>query len=114
MSYTERLKQALHDYAEDNCLSYDDAVDFLKTDMGELAVRGYEIFTSPDVQALHIERIDELGVFDSDIEAARQAKKDGIKLIPLNEQPHKYPFNNYRFIDTPENRLQLFKAAREY
>lgn len=71
--------------------------------------KGYGIFVSGDLPKglTHIERIDELGVYDGDLEASIQAEKDGIKLIPLEENPKEYPYNCYRFIDTEENRRIL-------
>jgi len=69
------------------------------------ARRGYAIFISEFGNgAEHIERIDEMGVFDSDEEAAMQAEKDGIALI------HDMKFEGCDFqyyIDTPENRELL-------
>lgn len=48
----------------------------------EDARRGYGIFVSNDgIGAEHIEKIDEMDVFDSDIEAALQAQNDGIKIL---------------------------------
>lgn len=73
---------------------------------------GYAVFdldgSEFDSELLCIERIDEIGLFDSDIDAAKQAQKDGIQLIPCHEYPYRtHPFNCYRFLDTPENRDNL-------
>lgn len=46
-------------------------------------------------------------VYDTDIEAGRQAKKDGIKLIPYREQLKSAPYSYYRYIDTEENRKKM-------
>lgn len=78
------------------------------------AITGYGIFTSsgssfyiPD--ALHIEKIDDLMMFDSDDEAAIQAEKDGIKFInDMDGVPKKV------YIDTPENRDIIKKALIQY
>lgn len=82
----------------------------LVSDYGKEALRGYGIFSGgSEPEALHICRIDELDIYDSDIEAARQAAKDGIKIIPYREQPKQGDLKYYRFIDTEENRKILFE-----
>lgn len=75
---------------------------------GVYGLRGYGIFSESTV-AEHIERIDVFGVYDSDIAAARQAKIDGVKLIPWAEQPKRGSLRYCRFIDTEENRRVLAK-----
>lgn len=75
----------------------------------EDARRGYSIFTSDFGNgASHIERIDEMGVFESDDEAAEQAERDGIKIIRdmLFSEEHRA-----NYIDTPENRELLKELA---
>lgn len=78
---------------------------------GETGLRGYAPFhggvTVNDQEPEYIARLDDFGIYDSDIEAAKQAKKDGIKLIPYKEQPKKGDLKYYRFTDTPENRRIL-------
>lgn len=68
---------------------------------------GYAIFTNPQVGngAEHIERIDELDMFDSDFDAAKKAEEDGIPII------HDWTFpetHNAAYLDTYENRKILF------
>ena len=74
------------------------------------ARRGYAIFTNEFGNgAEHIERIHEMGAFESDEEAAMQAEKDGVLLI------HDMEFDECDFqyyIDTPENRELLKKLAK--
>ena len=74
------------------------------------ARRGYAIFTNEFGNgAEHIERIDEMNVFESDEEAAVQAEKDEILLI------HDMEFDDCDFqyyIDTPENRELLKELAK--
>lgn len=86
---------------------------WLKDEWGEGGDRGYAIFVEDNdfvEPILVIERLDDLMAYSSDTEAAKQAKKDGIKLIPCKEYPYRtFPFNCYRFIDTPENRIALQK-----
>lgn len=122
-----RLKKALLDY-------YDELEDedpnrpekekikivqkLLKEEWGEGGDRGYGIFEEDyefDYPMLVIERIDEVDAYDGDVEAAQQAKKDGIKIIPCKEYPYRtYPFNAYRFLDTPENRVALQKNIEAF
>lgn len=89
----------------------DVAIAMLVSDYGKEATRGYAIFGwSDDIGEFdHIERINDIDIYGSDIEAAKQAKKDGIKLIPYSEQPKKGAFRHYRFLDTPLNRHRLSK-----
>ena len=76
-------------------------------DWGDFGLRGYAPFhggvTVNGQEPEYIARLDDFGIYDSDIEAAKQAKKDGIKLIPYKEQPKSDDLKYYRFIDTPEN-----------
>lgn len=70
------------------------------------AVTGYIQGTSDDLpkDTIVIMKIDAGDVFYSDLDAAKQAEKDGVKLISENEIINEYPFNAYRFIDTERNR----------
>lgn len=67
---------------------------------------------------LVIMRIDDMQVFSNDHEAAIQAKKDGIKLIPKEEMKFELDEDGetdergyYDYIDTPENRKLLQEAG---
>lgn len=75
----------------------------------EDAERGYAIFTSDYGNgATHIQKLDDMDVFEDDEEAAKQAEKDGIKLI------HDMKFddeNTAAYIDIPENRELLKDLA---
>lgn len=119
---TKRLKKALLDYynnaywgdpKETEAEKIQAVQEVLKEKWGENGDKGYAIFTEDNgfkFPVLVIERIDEVNAYDNDIEAAKQAKRDGIKLIPYKDYPCKtYPFNCYRFIDTQENRESLQK-----
>lgn len=71
----------------------------------EDAERGYGVFTSDYGNgAEHIQRLDCMMIFDSDDEAAKQAEKDGIKIIHDMEFDDE---NAAAYIDTPENRELL-------
>lgn len=68
--------------------------------------RGYSVFTSDCGNgALHIERLDIVGRFDTDEEAAEQAEKDGhsiIRNVKFND-----PEDEAFYLDTPANRELL-------
>lgn len=75
---------------------------------------GYAIFDYDCTGLLGIEAIGELCRFETDGEAAIQAEKDGIKIIPVNELPENFGRNgdDYRWfgwIDTVENRKAIEK-----
>ena len=94
----ERIAQAIQEYADGYEVSVDEAKEMLVEDYGKTALRGYLIGTADDCPELHIEKIDEMGVYADDLEAAEQAALDGVKLIPRNKQPRRYPYNCYRLI----------------
>jgi hypothetical protein len=71
---------------------------------------GYDIFNFDNTGMLEIEKIDSLNVFEDDEAAARQAEKDGIKIIPIDELPSDFDRRYFGWIDTPENR----KAIADY
>lgn len=76
--------------------------------------RGYIESTNdflPNV--LTILRIDDMMVFESDEDAAKQAEKDGIKLIPKTELHFSRDDDAryYRYVDTVENRKLLQEAG---
>lgn len=75
------------------------------------AKRGYAIFTGTlGNGAEHIEKIDSMDAFESDEEAAKQAEKDGIKII------HDIKFDESDigyYLDTPKNRQLLKKLGYE-
>ena len=52
--------------------------------------RGYDIFDFDGTGMLEIEKIDEINMFDSDEDAVKQAIKDGIKIIPVEELPENF------------------------
>ncbi len=77
------------------------------------ARKGYDVFGSDYMGgALHIERIDIMDVFNTDLEASEQAEKDGIKLI--NDLPDCIDDEDMaRFIDTQENRKIISKHIKK-
>lgn len=105
-----RIAEMLKEQADERGCTIEQAGEALDKEWGKGGSRGYGVFFSNDSTMAHIERIDELGVYDGDLEAGEQAEKDGMKLIPVNEIPDEYPINAYRYLDNEGNReiLGLF------
>ena len=101
-----RIQEMLIEQAEEYECTVEEVKQTLIEDWGTGGDRGYGIFED-DKGLLHIEKIDELDVYDDDLEAGKQAERDGIKLIPFELNPKQYPYNCYRFLDTEENRKLL-------
>ena len=58
-------------------------------------------------EALHVERIDDMALYDGDFEAAKAAEQDGVRLIyGMDGIPDGI------YIDTPENR-ELIRKGRD-
>lgn len=72
--------------------------------------KGYAIFNHDGTGLLEINKIDDVGAFESDEEAIKQAIKDGVKIIPIEELPPKFKRRYLGWIDTKENR----KAIKKY
>lgn len=113
MKIEKKMKRCIIQYAKENEISVKEAKAIIMEDYGKYALRGYAIFESDDFSGEHIEKIDEMGIYEDDLEAGKQAEKDGISLIPAEELPKDYPYNCYRFIDTPENREVIKKDYEE-
>ncbi len=72
-----------------------------------LALADYSDFYIPN--ALHVERDDELFLFEDDEEAAKAAERDGVRLI--------YGMENVPdgvYVDTPENRTAILDSLEKY
>ena len=85
-----------------------------KINYDKLYKRGYDIFIAngseyyiPD--ALHIEKLDEMNLFEDDDQASIQAEKDGIKFINDMEGVPKRVY-----IDTEENRKIIVAMLELY
>jgi len=76
--------------------------------------KGYAVFDYDGTGMLGIEAINDVDAFDGDDEATRQAIRDGIKIIPVEELPDKFPHKWLGWIDTPENRENIEKYTRRY
>lgn len=85
-------------------------IDAYISDWGEVAKYGYAIFDFNCTGMLEIEMINAMEIFDGDEEAVKQAIKDGIKIIPIEELPDNFDRCYLGWIDTSENR----KAIEEY
>ena len=69
--------------------------------------KGYAIFDYEGTGMLGIEASGVVGCFDSDLEATRQAIKDGIKIIPVEELPDNFELKYLGWIDTKANRNNI-------
>lgn len=109
-----RIKEMLEEQAKEYGCSIEEVKKILVEEWGIGGDRGYRICSNDDIpdDLQVIEKIDELRVYDNDLEAAIQAERDGIKLIPITECTKKYPYCCYRFIDTPKNRY-FFEERRK-
>ena len=72
--------------------------------------KGYAIFDFNGTGLLEINKIDDVNAFEDDNQATKQAIKDGIKIIPINELPENFDSKYLGWIDTEENR----KAIKDY
>lgn len=68
---------------------------------------GYGIFNYNETGLLCIQRLDEVGAFEGDIQAAQKAIEDGVKIIPVEELPKNFNERYLIWIDTPENRKNI-------
>lgn len=68
--------------------------------------KGYDLTVSHG-GAVEIQRIDELGKFESDEEAVEAAMKDGVPVIPVEELPEGFKYRWLGWVDTPENRERI-------
>ena len=114
MSVEKRLQECFKELANDYDISLSNVNEFIESEYGKEALRGYGLFTTPDTDnLLVVEKIDEMDIYKSDIEAGDQMKKDfenGISdytIIDPSEYPNVYPLNCYRIVDTKENRKEL-------
>lgn len=69
--------------------------------------KGYEIFDFDGTGMLEIEALVDVGCFDGDEDAVRQAMKDGVKIIPVEELPESFDRRYLGWIDTEENRERI-------
>lgn len=69
--------------------------------------KGYDIFDFDGTGMLEIEKIDSMNKFEDDEAAVKQAIKDGVKIIPVEELPENFDRRYLGWIDTPENRKQI-------
>lgn len=100
----ERYAQLIDFYDGDT-----ESIEEIVSEWGKDVVnRGYDIFDWDGTGLLQIERIDEIGAFDGDEDAARDAENTGFcKIIPVSELPKDFSERYYCWIDTPENRKNI-------
>lgn len=89
------------------------------------ATHGYGIFQNDDEDFEYISRIDSMHIFDGDVEAAYQAKRDGQKFLDklITKAEERYIVNDSncsddivsakQIIDTPHNREVLERIRKE-
>jgi hypothetical protein len=104
--YEERIAQAYIDHAceEEKTIGQDKEDMFLN--YGQYAGEGFGIFIADDFPLEHIEKIDELDIFDSDLEASQYAELLGVKIahdIVFDENSPYYYYND-TILDTEQNR----------
>lgn len=105
-----KITSAILDYAR---LNYNRDMGLEKTkyelvkSYGDTALRGYAPFVDIDMPLEHIERIDELDIYDSDLEASEQAMRDGLKFLNITIDEEPYSWYNGTILDTEENRKMI-------
>jgi hypothetical protein len=105
MTIENKIKNRIVALAIEDGLSYNEECQAIKDIWGEGGLRGYGIFTSANIDFLHIEKIDELDIYDSDLDASKQAELDGIKIIhDIRFECEPFCYYNDTIIDTKENR----------
>ena len=87
--------------------AFDGDEDFIVDSVSEWGVedcnKGYAIFDYDGTGMLEIEAINDCGLYD-DEEATKNAIKDGVKIIPVEELPVNFDKRYLGWIDTEENR----------
>ena len=119
----KKLKDYFENLAEEENITVEQAYDLIECEYGWLAVRGYDVFVSDICPLEHIERIDEMDIYSSDLEATRQCVKDaqdGLHDIAILTDPLYYlppscdwHWYNGTILDTEENRLAIEKKIAE-
>lgn len=104
----ERYAQMMELYGDE-----DEVAETVKEWGVEPCIKGYSIFDFNGTGMLEIEKIDSLCIFDDDEDAVKQAIKDGIKIIPVNELPENFDRKYLGWIDTPENREAIQKYCEK-
>lgn len=105
----EKLMAYYKQYAKDEGIPLHEVRKDLNREWGNGGCFGYALFNGGgEPCAVHICRIDEMDIYESDLEAAKFAEMDKlVTLIPKNEVKHNRYFEYWRYIDTPENRKVL-------
>lgn len=104
----ERYEQMMRSYDNDEA-SVKEIVDDWTP---ELCNKGYDIFDYDGTGMLEINRIDVVDAFGDDDDATKQAIKDGVKIIPIDELPDSFERKYLGWIDTPENRKRIEEYCR--
>ena len=111
MNVEKRLENYFKELATEEEISIEDAKRITKSEWGKLGLRGYGIFLENGIEV--VERIDDMLIYDNDLEAGEQLKKDfengivDVNIIDKSEYPQFYPLNCYHIIDNKVNRDKL-------
>ena len=117
MNVEKRLENYFKELAKEEEISIENAKEWTISEWGKLALRGYSIFLEDGLEV--IERIDDMDIYDSDLEAGEQAKKDfengiiNFTIIDKSEYPQFYPLNCYHLVDNEVNREKLKEYIKE-
>ena len=94
----------------------EDQVKAVVNDWGaKICNKGYTIFDYDFTGLFELCKIDDVGAFESDYDAAIQAEKDGIKIIPSYQLPENMPYNMklHQWIDTRANREAIINYCNQ-
>lgn len=100
----ERYAQIMKSYNNDE-KTVEELVDFYGA---ELCNKAYATFKHR-TGMIEILAIDSIDAYENDEEATKQAIKDGVKIIPVEELPENFDMRYLGWIDTPENREAIRK-----
>lgn len=100
----ERFVQMMKSYGNDERA----VKDVVKTWGVETCNKGYSTFNYDGTGLIDIEAVGDVDAFD-DVVAVKEAEKDGISIIPVDQLPVNIPENMrfYGWIDTQENRENI-------
>jgi hypothetical protein len=106
----ERCEQLLALYDEDFDKIREIVLEYEVKDVN----RGYAIFNFDGLDLYQIEAIGDVGLYDDDEKAAKDAERSGYcKIIPIEELPENFDRRYYGWVDTPENREAIKNYCAE-
>jgi hypothetical protein len=102
----QHINDVLEQLAKEEQLNIEDIKEDLVLEWGKYGDKGFGFFFADGFPLEHIEKIDELNIFDSDLEASQYAELLGVKIahdIVFDENSPYYYYND-TILDTEENR----------